>query len=115
MYLFLLFPLFTNTITVKNYLKALCTAYPEKRFQELLHRKFIDKQSRAVIINKKYDTTEEEFINKLECDARLTQEKLEIVLEKNKKSDGIQKKRKDSVIRSKRSRKATPKYAETEE
>ena len=83
--LFLFFPLFTNTITVKNYLKALCTAYPEKSFEDLLHRKFVDKESRAVIINKKYDTTEEEFIKKLECDARLTQEKLEIVLEKNKK------------------------------
>ena len=94
MYWFLFFPLFTNTITVKNYLKALCTAYPEESFQELLHRKFVDKQSRAVIINKKYDTTEEKFIKKLECDAPLTQEKLKWVLEKKEKSDGIQKEKK---------------------
>ena len=113
MYLFLLFPLFTNTITVKNYLTALCKAYPEKSFEDLLQRKFVEKESRAVIINKRYDTTEEEFIKKIERDARLTQEKLEIVLEK--KSDELQKKKKDSKKRSKRVKKPTPKYTETEE
>ena len=90
-------------------------AYPEKSFEDLLHRNFVEKESRTVIINIKYDTTEEEFIKKLECDAHLTQEKLEIVLEKNKKNDGIQKKKKDSQKRSKRVKKPTPKYTETEE
>ena len=84
-YLFVFFTLFPNTITVKNYLKALCMAYPEQSFKELLHKKFIDKHSRAVIINKKYDTTQEEFIKNLECDSRLTQEKLKLVHEKKKK------------------------------
>ena len=40
----------------------------EESFKELLHKKFISKPSRAVTINKKYDTTEEEFIKKLEND-----------------------------------------------
>ena len=110
-----MFPLFTNTITVKNYLTALCKAYPEKSFEHLLNKKFFGKKSRAVITNKRYNRTEDEYIKMIESDARLSEERLKMVLGKKKKSDGIQKKRKDSVARSKRSRKATPKYAETDE
>ena len=110
-----MFPLFTNTITVKNYLTALCKAYPEESFEHLLNKKFVGKQSRAVITNKRYNRTEDEYIKMIERDARLTQEKLEIVLEKNKKSDGMQMKKNDSKKRSKRVRKKKVKYNETEE
>ena len=111
-----MFPLFTNTITVKNYLTALCKAYPEESFEHLLNKKFIvGKESRAVITNKKYDTTEDKYIKMIERDAKLSDDRLKMVLGKKKKSDGIQKKRKDSVTRSKRSRKAPPKYTETDE
>ena len=111
-----MFPLFTNTITVKNYLTALCKAYPEESFEHLLNKKFIvGKESRAVITNNKYDITEDKYIKMIENDAKLSDDRLQMVIAKNKKSEGIQKKRKDSVKRGKRSRKTTAKFAETEE
>ena len=111
-----MFPLFTNTITVKNYLTALCKAYPEESFEHLLNKNFIvGKESRAVITNNKYDITEDKYIKMIERDAKLSDDRLQMVLGKKKKSDGIQKKRKDSLKRSKRSKKPTPKHNETEE
>ena len=111
-----MFPLFTNTITVKNYLTALCKAYPEKSFEHLLNKKFFGKESRAVITNKKYDTTNDKYIKMIERDAKLSDDRLQVVIAKNKKSEGIQKQRKDSVIkRGKRIRKTKKNYAETEE
>ena len=104
-----MFPLFTNTITVKNYLTALCKAYPEESFEHLLNKKFVGKKSRAVITNKRYNRTEDEYIKMIERDAKLSDDRLQVVIAKNKKSEGIQKKR------GKRNRKGTPKYAETEE
>ena len=115
MNLFLFFPLFTNTITVKNYLTALCKAYPEESFEHLLNKKFVGKESRAVITNKKYDTTEDKYIKMIERDAKLSDDRLKMALGKKKKSDGIQKKRKDSLTRSKRIKKAPPKYTKTDE
>ena len=110
-----MFPLFTNTITVKNYLTALCKAYPEESFEHLLNKKFVGKQSRAVITNKKYDTTENKYIKMIERDAKLSDDSLKMVLGEKKKSDGTQKKRKDSQKRSKIIKKAPPKYTETDE
>ena len=111
-----MFPLFTNTITVKNYLTALCKAYPEESFEHLLNKKFVGKQSRAVITNNKYDITEDKYIKMIENDAKLSDDRLQMVIAKNKKSEGIQKQRKDSVVKkSKRMRKPKAKYAEREE
>ena len=112
-----MFPLFTNTITVKNYLTALRKAYPEESFEHLLNKKFIvGKESRAVITNNKYDITEDKYIKMIERDAKLSDDRLQVVIAKNKKSEGIQKQRKDSVIkRGKRIRKTKKNYAETEE
>ena len=104
-----MFPLFTNTITVKNYLTALCKAYPEKSFEHLLNKKFVGKESRAVITNKRYNRTEDEYIKMIENDAKLSDDRLQMVIAKNKKSEGIQKKR------GKRGRKTKTNYAETEE
>ena len=92
-----MFPLFTNTITVKNYLTALCKAYPEKSFEHLLNKKFVGKESRAVITNKRYNRTEDEYIKMIERDARLSEDRLKMVLGKKKKSDGIQKKKEKIV------------------
>ena len=110
-----MFPLFTNTITVKNYLTALCKAYPEESYQHLLNKKFVGKESRAVITNNKYDITEDKYIKMIERDAKLSDDRLQVVIAKNKKSEGIQKQRKDSIKRGKRIRKTKANYAETEE
>ena len=111
-----MFPLFTNTITIKNYLTALCKAYPEESFEHLLNKKFVGKESRAVTTNKKYDTTEDKYIKMIERDAKLSDDRLQVVIAKNKKSEGIQKQKKDSVVKkSKRKRIAKKNYAETEE
>lgn len=110
-----MFPLFTNTITVKNYLTALCKAYPEESFEHLLNKKFVGKESRAVITNNKYDITEDKYIKMIEHDAKLSDDRLKMVMVIKKKTDGIQKKKNNSVKRGKRRRITTAKYAEIEE
>lgn len=62
----MLFAIFTNNITVKHYIKALCTAYPEKSFADLLTKKLIDKQLDPVIVCEKYNITEDEYIQHCE-------------------------------------------------
>ena len=77
--------LFTNTITVKHYLTALCKAYPENSFNELLNRKLIDNNSTALILNQKYNASEALYIKQMEIEKRATKTQLETILEKNKK------------------------------
>ena len=85
----MLFSIFTNIITVKHYIKALCTAYPEESFAHLLTKKLIDKQVDPVIVHDKYDITEVEYIQQFEEETIEYNQKLANLEEKQEKTNTI--------------------------
>ena len=94
---------------MKHYLTALCKAYPENSFNELLNRKLIDNNSTALILNQKYNTSEALSIQQMENKKRATETRLETVLENNKKKV-VKKKPTQSTNRTKRIKSSKPKY-----
>ena len=84
-----MFSIFTNIITVKHYIKALCTAYPEDSFADLLIKKLIDKQVHPVIVHDKYNITEVEYIQQFEDETIEYNQKFANLEEKHEKTNTI--------------------------